>query len=137
LLCAALAVFGLSTGCGKDASPTTPSPVAASPTATAIFSGSLAVSGSRFYSFSVLQYGTVNVTLSSVTGPDVPEDVQLLLAIGRPRGIDCSPTSTFTTAAGDGPHITGNYDPGVYCVRLSDNGNLPGPANFVVTIAHP
>src|SRR5689334_3504265 len=69
----------------------------ASPTATETFNGTLAVGGARFYSFPVAQNGTINVTLLSISGANVPASAQVGLGIGTPAGTDCSTTSTVTT----------------------------------------
>ena len=94
--------------------------------------------GAKFYSFSVAENGTVNVTLSSVSGDYVPASVTLGLGIGQPSGTDCGTTSTVNasvqTAA---PQLTGTYAPGVYCVRVFDVGNLFAPANVTLVVAHP
>jgi hypothetical protein len=109
----------------------------ASPTTTELFAGRVTVNGSSFYSFSVVENGTVNVTLAEVAGSGVPSTVWLGLGIGTPSGEDCSTTSTVNTAAGSAVHLTGTFAPGVYCVRVWDIGNLAAVAAFNVTIAHP
>ena len=102
------------------------------------YSSTLPIAGSKFYSFPVLQNGTVNITLTSLTGPDVTEDMTVDLGLGQPSGFGCTPTSTVTvstlTAA---PQITGTYAPGVYCVRIADTtGILPATATFSISIEH-
>src|SRR5262249_38555773 len=107
------------------------------PTTTDEFDGTVKVGGSAFYSFSVSQYGTVNITLTSVSGAYVPPEVMLSLGIGTPSGTSCTTSSTVNAAAGSTPQLTGSYDTGVYCANVSDIGNLFAPASFTVTIAHP
>lgn len=109
----------------------------ASPTTTELFAGRVDVSGATFYSFSVVENGTVNVTLAEVGGAGVPGTVWLGLGIGTPSAEDCSTTTTINTAPGSAVHLTGTYAPGVYCVRVWDIGNLAAVAAFNVTIAHP
>jgi len=134
LLCAA---------CGSD---TPASPTSSTSTTTSVapatisenYSSTLPIAGSRFYSFPVVQNGTVNITLTSLTGPDITEDMTVDLGLGRPSGFGCTPTSTLTvstlTAA---PQITGTYAPGVYCVRIADTaGILPATATFSISIEH-
>jgi hypothetical protein len=134
LLCAA---------CGSD-TPTTPTSVASTTASVApatideSYSSTLPIAGSKFYSFPVVQNGTVNITLTSLTGPDITEDMTVDLGLGRPSGFGCTPTSTVTvstlTAA---PQITGTYAPGVYCVRIADTtGILPATATFSISIEH-
>lgn len=134
LLCAA---------CGSD-TPTSPTTSTSTTTSVAPatisenYSSTLPIAGSRFYSFPVLQNGTVNITLTSLTGPDVTEDMTVDLGLGQPSGFGCTPTSTVTvstlTAA---PQITGTYAPGVYCVRIADTtAILPATATFSISIEH-
>ena len=127
----------LVTACGnKSNTPTTPSRTPAAPTTTERYVATMGVGGSSFYSFSVSQYGTVNVTLTAVSGFDDPS-VAIGLGLGVPTGFGCSPTTTATASAGSTPQITNVYEIGVYCVRVYDLGNLNGPLTFDVTIAHP
>jgi hypothetical protein len=109
----------------------------ASPSTTEIFSGRVGVGGSAFYSFTVGQNGTVNVTLADVGGFNVPSTVWLGLGLGTPSGEDCAAATTVNTASGSAVQLTGTYAPGVYCVRVFDIGNLVAVAAFNVTIAHP
>jgi hypothetical protein len=132
------------TGCDDSTTATSPSDTdtststtVASPTVTELFAGRVPVGGSAFYSFTVIENGTVNVSLADVGGATVPSTVWLGLGIGTPNGEDCSATATINTAAGAAVHLTGTYAPGVYCVRVWDIGNLVAVAAFNVTIAHP
>ena len=131
------------TACGSDTttptSPSTPSTTTtiASPTVTEDFTGTVSVGGSAFYSFSVEQNGTVNVTLTGVSGTGVPGTAWLGLGIGIPSGEDCPATSSVNTPPGTTAQLTGTYAPGIYCARVTDIGNLFAPARFAVTIAHP
>lgn len=140
----ALAATLVLTACSGNETPTSPSSTsstttatAASPTFTEEFIGTVDRDGSIFYSFSVTQYGTVNVTLTSVGGIYVPPSLQLGMGLGTPSGTDCSTSTTVTTRSGSTVQLTGTYQPGVYCVRVFDVGNLFGTASFAVTIAYP
>ena len=121
----------------SDTSSTTTTPTVASPTTTELFAGRVTVGGSTFYSFTVVENGTVNVTLADVGGANVPATVWLGLGIGTPNAEDCSTATTVNTASGSAVQLTGTYAPGVYCVRVWDIGNLAAVAAFNVTIAHP
>jgi hypothetical protein len=130
-------------GCNDSSSATSPSdtdtstPTVAAPGISELFAGRVTVGGAAFYSFTVIENGTVNVSLADVGGANVPSTVWLGLGIGTPSGEDCSTTATVNTAAGAAVHLTGTYAPGVYCVRVWDIGNLVAVAAFNVTIAHP
>jgi hypothetical protein len=127
-----------STSSAPSATSSTSTTTPATPTVSESFTGTLPVGGFKFFSFNIAVNGTVNVTLNSVSGADVPSTVQLGLGIGQPSGIDCAATTNVTagvTAAA--PQTTGTFGPGLFCVRVYDVGNLFAPANFNITIAHP
>lgn len=134
------AFFGAACSGDTPTSPTTSTPTTttvAEPTAFEDFSGTLPVGSSRFYSFTVEQNGTVNVTLTAVGGTNVPGTVWLGLGLGQPSGEGCVTSTVINTAAGSTPQMTGTYAPSVYCAKVSDIGNLAAPAQFAITIAHP
>jgi hypothetical protein len=130
------AVLGLAftaLSCGKTTSPTTPTDTPADPTVTERFVGTIGVGGAGFYSFTVPRYGTVNVVLNTLSGVD--GDVQMAVGVGVPIGFGCS-TGTNQTGA-PGLTLSAPYQPGIYCARVSDAGNLTGSTRFDVSIAHP
>jgi len=140
--CLACMCVVLAAGCGSDDSPTSPTDTdttqtAAAPTVTEQFDGVVAVGGSKFYSFTTSTYGTINVTLTAVSGSFVPSTVMLGVGLGQPSGTDCVTTTSVNTAAGSTVQVTGNFDPAVYCAKVSDIGNLFAPAAFSVSIAYP
>ncbi len=116
---------------------TTATVTVAEPSITEEFNDVLPVGSSKLYSFTVTAYGTVNVTLASVSGAFVPATVQVGLGLGTPAGTDCTTPSSLTVSARETAHVTGIYDAGIYCVRIADIGNLYAPATFAITIAHP
>lgn len=138
-----LALALLVGGCGgnessSSPSPTTPTP--ASPQYTTTFAGTLPVRGARFFSFSMATQGTIDATLEEVGGPGVDPNVVVDLAIGQPAGVSCSGSRTPVQANGEGsvPRKVSSVQPsGTYCVLIADPGNLPAPATFRVSIAHP
>ena len=130
-----LATLGMACGKGQTAqSPTAPS--TAPPTVSETFAGRLPVRGSKFYSFSIAVYGTVNATLVSVSGDSVPADVTLALGVGTPYASICNSTRTNVSTSGT-TLVTETEQPGVYCVNIVDVGNLTAPAHFVVRLDHP
>lgn len=130
-----LALCGTACHSSSTAPATTTTPAAASITET--FNGTVQVGGAAFYTFNVSQYGTVNLVLTSVSGALVPSTVMLTIGIGTPSGTGCATTSTATTASGSTVQLTGSFNAGTYCANVADAGNLFGPANFSLTIAHP
>jgi hypothetical protein len=101
------------------------------------FNGTLVPGGANFYSFTVATNGTVNVTLLSISGNNVPSTVQVGLSLGNPQGTGCSTLNSVNTSAGPGVELTETYAPALYCVKIYDIGNLIAPAAFSIAIAHP
>jgi hypothetical protein len=129
----------LMAGC-SDESPTTPSttpPSVAAPSVTETWENTLAAGGRRFYSFSVGQNGTVNVTLASLLENNADSSAQLGLGIGSPVATGCSANTSATYSVGSDPQISTVYAPGIYCVQVADPGNLGSAGKFRILIAHP
>jgi hypothetical protein len=122
---------------GTSTTTTVSTATAVAPAFTEIFDGKVPVNGSTFYSFTVTQYGTVNVTMTNVSGQFVPSTVTLGLGLGSPAAEDCAMATSLTTKAASTAQITGAYQPGVYCVRVYDVGNLFSTANVKVQIDFP
>jgi len=139
---AAAILAALASACSGNDTPTSPTStttttVSTAATTTEDFTGTLPVGASLFYSFSVVETGTVSVLYSSASGSGVPGTVWLGLGLGTPSGEDCLTTSNINTPPGSGAQLTGTYSPGIYCVKVSDIGNLFAPAAFSVSITHP
>ena len=137
-----VAIAFVAAACNKDSeTPTSPTTTTTTTVAAASitedFTGMVAVGGSAFYSFTVGENGTVKVTYSAAGGSGVPGTVWLGLGLGTPSGEDCVTTSTVNTPPTTTAQLTGTYAPGIYCVKVSDIGNLYAPAAFSVSIAHP
>lgn len=133
----AVACNGNTVTAPTETTTTTTTTPAAEPSIVEAFNDTLLVGGSKLYSFTVTQYGTVTVTLTSMGGAFVPATVQIALGLGTPAGTDCTVTTPLTVSASETAHITGLLDPGIYCVRVTDIGNLYAPASFAISIAHP
>jgi len=142
-ICSLVLTLLTTCGCSDGGTPTSPTTTstttatAASPIYSEEFIDTVPVTGAVFYSFTVTQYGTVNVSLTSVSGQFVPSTVSLGLGLGKPDAETCAASSSITTQSGVGPQLTGTYEPGVYCVKISDVGNLYAAARVAVTIAFP
>lgn len=122
---------------GSTSTPTTsPSPTPADATMNEAFSAIVPVGGEVFYSFTFVQYGNTAITLTGVTGAELPEDLTIGLAIGRPSGTSCAASSSVSAAPGEAAQLTGAYGPGVYCIRLFDMGTLTTPVRVTATVAH-
>ena len=130
-----MAVAGAACGGNSPTTPSTPAPSGSTET----FAGSLPLQGSSFYSFTVATAETVSVSLASLTasgtGPAATSVVRL--GVGVPLGTDCSVNNSVDTAAGLTSQLTAPLvNPDVYCVKISDIGNLAGPMNFTIRIGH-
>ena len=104
---------------------------------TETFSGTLPVGGSRFYSFTVPQTGSTSVTLLSLKQNGADTSVIVLIGLGAPRATECLLLDGLQVTAGVSPQVTLSPNPGVYCARISDAGNLTGPVEFSINIVHP
>lgn len=126
----------LAVACGND-TPTTPT----TPTlpSTEMFSGTLAVQGSSFYSFTVAATGNVSITLASLvaTAPGPALNTVMGLGVGSPNGTDCDVTNSVTTAPGLTAQLVNSLTPATYCAKIYDLGELKAPVNFTVRIVHP
>src|SRR5262249_24056501 len=124
-------------GCGSESTPT--SPDAASAPTTVLFTWTLGVHESSFYSFTVAETETVRLTLSCITGTSRATALGTALGfgLGIPAGTGCAMTSEITTDARLTAQIVETHVPGIYCVNVFDAGNLDGPVQFAVRINHP
>ena len=98
------------------------------------FSGSLGQNQSLIFTFTVTNAGSVGVTLTSVS----PSTTGALgLGVGQSTNGTCSVTnSTSSALAGSTAQITATENPGTYCVKVSDVGNLTTTSTVTVTVAH-
>lgn len=121
--------------CGDDDPPTTPSPTPTTALAE-LFSGTLPLTGSSFYSFSVDTTSNVGLTLlslaTSINSP--PIATPLVLGLGIPSGTGCALMTSTTTGPGLAPHVSRPVEPGIYCASIANNGALSQPADFLIRI---
>jgi hypothetical protein len=99
------------------------------------FNGSLAPNGAIVFTFNVTTAGSVGVTLTSVS----PSTTSALgLGVGPSNNGTCSVTnSTSSAVAGSTAQLTASENPGTYCVKVSDTGNLTTTSTVTVAVAHP
>ena len=138
IACCVLAAV-LSAACGNDApasTPTTPTTIAP-PSVTEVWEATLAVGATRFYSYTVPQNGTVNITLALLTENGEDAATQVTIGAGFPAATGCSTASTAAYSASETPAISATQAPGVYCVKVTDAGTLTVPIAFRILIARP
>ena len=118
--------------CGGGSS-STPAPSGTVTTET--FSGTVAVGGRDFHSFTTKQTGEVDVTLTAA-GP--PPTISMGLGVGTVNGSTCSllPGASINTQAGTAVQLAGTVSAGTLCVQVYDIGNQTAPITYTVTVAH-
>ena len=135
----ALVLLLVSAGaCNKDESPVSPSdPAAIQPIVVESFTGTIGLLGSAFYSFTVPVTGNVSLLLHQLSEAGAASTAIMGLGLGVPRGTDCTVTSPAATGPGATAQVTSSVPAGVYCVRITDLGNLTAPATFAINIIRP
>ena len=128
--------IGAAIGCSEPAvSVTAPTAVNVS---TFVFTGTLPVGGSKFYSFTVSNAGTIQAMLASLTvGNAAVPGARVEFAMGIPAGTGCRPLATAMVGAALVPQLVVSLDTGIYCVNLSDTGSLLRDTAFAIRVLHP
>lgn len=125
--------------CGND-SATAPSTATTATRGTEYFSATLDVQGSQFYSFTVAGSGTTDLTLLSLrpAGTPIPALTTAVgLGLGTPAGTGCALTAAATVQPALTAQLSTSTTPTIYCVNISDVGNLEGTVTFIIRIVHP
>jgi len=135
LVAAALVVLLSVAGCGSSGTP----PAATTPTVprtTDTFSGTVAVRGSDFHSFSVSATGPIDVTLTAATPPST---IVMGLSIGMVADSRCVALAGASgqAQAGTAAQLSGIASPGTLCVDVHDSGDQSAPVSYTVTVTHP
>jgi hypothetical protein len=121
-------------GCGKDATPTAPTPRTSPVTET--FSSNLVVQGAVWRIVTAAQTGTLTATLTTTDQPSTVVGVGLGVKSGS--GVTgCLLNSSVTATAGSAPQLSAQVDAGDYCVKLFDVGALSSTMSFTLTIVYP
>jgi|KBSSwiStaDraftv2_1062776.scaffolds.fasta_scaffold44820_4 hypothetical protein len=131
------AVFAAS--CGNNDTTTTPT-TTEDIRNTEIFSATLSVGQSQFYSFTTISPGTTDVTLISLRpAGSISSTLSSVVGIGlgTPQGTDCALSSALNTTPGLKAQLTATTNVSVYCVKIADIGNLTGTVDYTVRVVHP
>ncbi len=131
-----------SVGCNNDGatSPTTTTDTSTTVAAASIterYTGAVPVGGNVVFTFDIGAYGTVDATLETVSGRGVPSTVQMRVGLGTVADSSCATTVTALTSASATVQVTTTLTAGTYCVVVADVGNLAGPADVTLSVAHP
>jgi hypothetical protein len=130
ILWAVLAMVLVTAGCGDPVPPTTPTP--AVPTITDTFSDTLLVLGSNTHTFSVDGIGGVRVRLTNLD-----PSAAVMIGIGYPSLGSCSLVDRMLATAGQDVLLSGTaVIRGLFCVSISDVGNLVEPVVYTITVLH-
>ena len=117
-------------GCGDPEVPTLPTP--AVPTITDTFSDTLLVLGSNTHTFSVDGTGGVKVRLTSVEPSAV-----VRIGIGFPSLGSCSVIDQALATPSPDVLLSGTaMIRGLFCVSISDVGNLVEPVAYTINVLH-
>jgi hypothetical protein len=127
-------VITATSACGSNAST---APKVEPPSTTEVWSSTLTLGATRFYSFNVPLEGNVTVVLSTLTENGVASSEQVTVGLGSPRGTDCSVGGSVVAGASDAAILSGSQTAGIYCIRVWDNAQLTNTAAFSVNITHP
>jgi hypothetical protein len=105
---------------------------------TSIFSGTLAVGETRVHTFPAAASSSAQATLASLTnaaGDLVASPVTL--AIGTPTDSGCTPIATAAAHPAFVSQVSATVSSGLYCVSVSDSGNLGDSVKYSVRVVHP
>lgn len=99
----------------------------------------MAPGGSGFFSFRVINPGVVSITLASLTASasGLPLSAPMAIGMGVPAGEGCAVTTSMTVTPGLRAQLMSQAGAHIYCVQLSDIGNLTTTVAFGVRIVHP
>jgi hypothetical protein len=122
-----------------DDGPTSPDDTTTPSTSSVVFEGTLDPDGSRFYSFSASQTGSVTVNLASLNlvGRREALTVPVQIGVGVPKGEGCDNTESLETAPALVSQFSASLNSGIHCVSVADAGQLPGAAIFLIRFSHP
>src|SRR5262245_559802 len=121
-------------GCGDEPTPTEPEPIVVA--FSEFYTDVIPASATKFYSFGLVQDGTVQVTLASLTAATGGAIVNAspTLGFGIPSGTGCGVTTTVNMAPALTAQITQTLKAGIYCVRITGDGGISADTNFAIRI---
>jgi hypothetical protein len=133
LLCALFA-----SSCGD--SPTSPDETTTTTvtTSSVVFEGTLEQAQSSFYSFTAAQAGNVTINLASLNlvGHREALTVPVRIGVGVPKGAGCGETQSVETLPALVSQFSTTLETGIHCVNITDTGQLPGVAVFLIRFSH-
>jgi hypothetical protein len=79
----------------------------------------------------------ITLTLLELTVDGVGSTAFINMGLGTPSGTTCLVIDSRTVQSGPSAQFEDVFPAGVYCVRLSDIGDLTEPVLAAVNISHP
>ena len=100
------------------------------------FSGTVAIGGSPFHSFTMTTSGAIDVTLTAATPPAA---IVMGLSLGVPADGACNPLAGASTkaSAGTSAQLSGLASPGTLCVGIRDVSGQTAAVGYTVAVTHP
>ena len=130
-LCTVLALSLFAAACTDPVAPAAPTPVV--PTITEAFTDTLIQLGANTHRFDVQQIGGLKVSLSDVSPPTA-----VTFGVGTQSLVGgCTLISQLKYQPGTTVQLSGTATTvGQFCVMVYDDGTLPEPITYTVTVLH-
>ncbi len=136
LLAAAIALAFALSACSKNTTTTPVAPTPPPPTlSTDTFTGVLSPLGASVFQFAVTATGKVSMTLTE-TGTTDPVGLGMSLGLWDSTALTCSEIVKNDNSQ-TGTVIVGTAEPGTFCARVYDVGNVVSTAGFSLEVIHP
>src|SRR5262245_38489796 len=127
-------------GCGSSpTSPAATTTTTTSATSLNVFEGVLSPGGSAFYSFTSYAVGPMNATFASLqlAGHHEALAAAVRLGVGTPKGEGCAASQTADLTPALISQFSATISTGIYCLSITDIGNLTGDATFQLRFTAP
>jgi hypothetical protein len=137
LFASTVALLSVVSGCAKTSTtPVAPTPPVTDPVLTTEdFAGALIAQGSDVIQFTVSAAGTVRVTLTEI-GPTDPVVLGLSVGLWDATNSVCTDIVKNESAQA-GTTIVGRAEPGTFCSRVYDVGNVVDTEPYKLQVIHP
>ena len=122
-------------GCKNSNSTTATTTPTTTARTTDTFTGTVAVGGHDFHSFTVTASGQIDVTLTAAT----PAAAVMGVRYGTPGGPVCPAVAggSVKAVAGATAQLSGMASPGTLCVDVKDVGGQTSAVSYTVSVLHP
>ncbi len=136
MLAMAVALAFALSACAKSSATTPTAPTPPPPALTTeTFTGVLAPTDAGVFQFTVSAAGIVRLTLTE-PGPNDPVPLGMSVGLWDTTTLSCSEIVKNENAQ-TGTAIVGSAEPGGFCARVYDTGNVVGTAAYSLEVIHP